>query len=447
MKKIFWFLFLVQAGINLAGAVGPEISFDALWYHLPLSRLAIERGWWGVIPGGLLYYSGLPGMGRWINASFWAIGGEVLVKVVHWGFGVGSAGMIYKLARRYFEKRKAMMAGVVWYSSLVVGWTSITAYADLIRTFLILIGIWYLVEQIEEKKERRWFWSAFFLGMAYSVKAVCLAEGVVLGFLFGFLTKKKINSFKYWGVLGLFVLFWGLVNIRQGYGPFYPFLEYKVLSDYSFFSRGQLLGPMMVFFDPRYRVGPIVLILMWMGKKKLKLKKVRVFLMISIGMAISWFLMPRSGFGRFFLLSLGLFSILGTGLGKKRAVVGLVLLSSLAGIFYRGAANSKFIPYLLGKESKDEFLSKNLNFEFADWYDTDGWVRENLTKERYLVKGVHNTYYLPGNFDHESWAETDYCYRYVLVQGEGFEIKDSWKEIHGVKKTRTEIFEDRACLL
>lgn len=439
-------LFLIQAGINLAGALGPELSFDALWYHLPLSRLAAERGWWGVIPGGLLYYSGLPRLWDWVGAGLLMIGGEILVKVIHWAFGVGSAWLVYKLGRRYFGKKESLMAGVVWYSSLVVGWLSITAYVDLVRTFFILVGVWYFLEAVEKKK--KWLWSALVLGVAYSIKAISLVDGVAVGFLFGFLTKNKLNSFKYWGVLSIFVLFWGGVNIMEGYGFFYPFLTgYKFLANYPYFDVGQFLGPLVVFFDPRYRVGPIILILVWIKRRKLKAKKLRPLLIISTGIILAWFLIPRSGFGRFFLPSLALLSVVGTGLEKeiwkRRIVTGLVVLSAVIGIVYRGMANGKFVPYLMGKESKNDFLIKNLNFEFGDWYDTDGWVRKNLTGKRYLVKGVHNTYYLPGDFDHESWADADYCYRYVLVQGE--EKGENWTEVHRVEKTKTRIFEDSTC--
>src|SRR3989344_8129177 len=40
-KKIrpYILLFCILAGINLIGALGPELSFDALWYHLTLPKI------------------------------------------------------------------------------------------------------------------------------------------------------------------------------------------------------------------------------------------------------------------------------------------------------------------------------------------------------------------------------------------------------------------------
>ena len=36
-------LIVIQALINLVGALGPELSFDSLWYHLTLPKLYLEQ--------------------------------------------------------------------------------------------------------------------------------------------------------------------------------------------------------------------------------------------------------------------------------------------------------------------------------------------------------------------------------------------------------------------
>lgn len=52
-------ILLIQALVNLIGALGPELGFDALWYHLPIPQtwLANQKI---TFLGGDLYYSGLP---------------------------------------------------------------------------------------------------------------------------------------------------------------------------------------------------------------------------------------------------------------------------------------------------------------------------------------------------------------------------------------------------
>ncbi|MDP2860579.1 MAG: hypothetical protein Q8N98_02590, partial [bacterium] len=53
-------LLFLQAMINLAGAVSPELSFDALWYHLTEAKLYAGSGRIFPIKGELLWPSNLP---------------------------------------------------------------------------------------------------------------------------------------------------------------------------------------------------------------------------------------------------------------------------------------------------------------------------------------------------------------------------------------------------
>src|ERR1700691_819583 len=53
-------LLILLAVINLMGALGPELAFDSLWYHLTLPKLYLLHHAVYHIPGGLLYYSDMP---------------------------------------------------------------------------------------------------------------------------------------------------------------------------------------------------------------------------------------------------------------------------------------------------------------------------------------------------------------------------------------------------
>src|SRR5579872_1096003 len=50
----------IQIAINFVGVLGPELGFDALWYHLPLPKLYLISHSISYIPGGLLFYSTMP---------------------------------------------------------------------------------------------------------------------------------------------------------------------------------------------------------------------------------------------------------------------------------------------------------------------------------------------------------------------------------------------------
>lgn len=460
MKRVFVTIFLIQVLVNLVGALGPELSFDALWYHLPIARLIAERGWWGVIPGGLLYYSGMPRLMEFVNAGLLFVGGEVLVKPLSWFFGILSTLVIYKISRRYWSERASWGAVIVWYGSLVVGWQSIVVYVDLVRTFFVLLAVWYMLEYLEREKKRACFWSALFIGMAYCVKMISVVDGVALGVVAGIFAaaakgvSKGIKVFgRYMLTLLMFGFFWGGLNVIQGFHFLYPILgDYGLISEHINWSAETVLGPLVVFLDPKYRVGPVVALLVFLSMKYVKRERLRKAALVTVFLFVAWYLTPRTGYGRFFLHTLALLGILGVGVidkgkGYRRNLgLGLVVTAGIFGIVYRGLANAKFVPYLLGRETREEFLVDHLDFQNGDWYDVGGRVSGVVQEERYAVYGVHNTYYLPGNWDHESFSSEDYCYRYVLVQGGGSgEIVVGMDVIDENPVTRSTLYRNSAC--
>ncbi|MEK7063983.1 MAG: hypothetical protein AAB973_00030, partial [Patescibacteria group bacterium] len=66
-----------QAMVNLVGALGPEMGFDALWYHLTIPRIWLEEHRIFFI-GGNLYYSAMP---KLIDMLY--VWGETPAKLMH----------------------------------------------------------------------------------------------------------------------------------------------------------------------------------------------------------------------------------------------------------------------------------------------------------------------------------------------------------------------------
>ena len=60
MKKVWLSLLIIQIVVNFIGALGPELGFDALWYHLTEAKLFWHTKSLTPIPGNLLYWSGFP---------------------------------------------------------------------------------------------------------------------------------------------------------------------------------------------------------------------------------------------------------------------------------------------------------------------------------------------------------------------------------------------------
>src|SRR5690348_9692493 len=56
LSVVIFIVLAVQIIVNLVGALGPELAFDALWYHLTLPKMYLLHHSVFYIPGNLLYY-------------------------------------------------------------------------------------------------------------------------------------------------------------------------------------------------------------------------------------------------------------------------------------------------------------------------------------------------------------------------------------------------------
>ena len=181
LSQLMIILLFLQGVINLTGALGPELGFDALWYHLTLAKLYLINHSIDYIPGGLLYYSTMPKLTEMLYVTGLAFGNEIFAKLIHFSFGILSLIALFKVSRKFFSSKFALLTCVIFYSNLVAGWMSITAYVDLARTFFEIMALWGFLNWLE-KREKKWLIeSAVMLGLAISTKL--LAVGSLLIFL------------------------------------------------------------------------------------------------------------------------------------------------------------------------------------------------------------------------------------------------------------------------
>lgn len=100
----------------------------------------------------------------------------------------------------------------------------------------------------------------------------------------------------------------------------------------------------------------------------------------------------------------------------EKTLIIIIIFSAILSLGSRMLATKKFLPYVLGLESKDRFLTSNLNYQAGDFYDLDGYFAENIQKDdRVLVYGIHNLYYVNFPYDHESWAKPGTYYTHILI--------------------------------
>lgn len=429
----------LQIIANFIGVLGPELSFDALWYHLTLPKLYILNNTITYIPGGLLYYSAMPKLTEMLYTAGLLFGNEVIPKMISFSFGILICITMYSISRKFLNQSHSFLAVIIFYSNLIVGWQSVTSYIDLARTFFEVIALWGFIN-FWEKGEKKWLTqSAIMLGLAIATKLLAFSSLFIftLFIFYRYFNKKHKNYrrittsiLKYWCLAILIPSPWLVFSFVHTGNPVYPFFTdiYPVGLSTGLFNPINFIKEMWFFFtnlsDP---ISPLYLIflpfvIVYFRKLNSVLKIISIYSVLAV---IIWYFTPRTGGGRFILPYLPAFSILVSGTINKliknkylyKFSLILVFITAFISIGYRGIANSKYIPVILGQQSKANFLENHLNFSFGDFYDTDWYFKNNIRKtDKVLLYGFHNLYYVNFPFIDSSWVKKGDTFNYIAVQ-------------------------------
>jgi hypothetical protein len=453
----------IQVLVNLVGVLGPEISFDALWYHLTLPKIFLISHSILHIPGNLLYYSDIPKLTEMFYVVGLSIGNEILAKFIHFAFGILILIAIYKISRKFVTRAFSLLAVLIFYSNLVVGWESITAYVDLSRTFFEIMSFWGLINYLEDK-ERKWLYvSGLMLGFAITAKLISIGTILIfLGiFLYWALIKKdkKIESLKNSAVLIfssiIIPLPWFIFSFVNTNNPIYPYFSNIAVDSGNALSLpniNNLFKDFYVLFlglnDPISPIYLIILPIVFLYLKSFS-ARIKIFVIYTFLSIFIWYLTQEQRGGRFIMPYLPVFSILCVITisslkfkNLKYYLITLVIFLSIVSIGYRGMANKKFLPYILGRQTKNEFLSKNLNFSFGEFYDIDGYFgRQIKNTDAVLLYGFHNLYYVNFTFIDSSWVKKGDKFNYIALQDSIIPSRFfNWTQIYYNKQTKVKLF-------
>ena len=444
--------------VNFIGVLGPELGFDALWYHLTLPKIYLETGTISFIPGGILYYSLMPKLIDLLYIPALFFGGEILAKFIHFLFGILTVIVTFKIANLFVNKKLSYLAAIIFYSNLIVGWMSITSYIDLGRTFITSVSIYFFLLYFIKKETKYLYASAVGFGLEIASKFLGFATlfSVLLTFFVFWQNSNIINKFKKFTSLLLIPLLivspWLIFSFINSNNPFYPFFT----STYNFDISLNAFNPLLILkniislllfapdpISPVYFL-TIPFLLVYFKQMSSELKILLFLVIINL---LIWNFVPQKN-ARFILPYLPLFSVISVWvIGRisdykiKSIFYVFIYLTFLINITYRGVANFKYIPYIFGFETKEDFLKQHLNFEFGDYIDINGRVREITNGERVLIYGIHNLYYVDFPFDHESWVSYDkQKYKYILSRGE-FTLYSSYNLIYKDNLTNTYLYE------
>lgn len=454
-------LLLLQIGINLIGAVSPELAFDALWYHLTLPKLYILHSSIYHIPGGLLYYSDMPKLGEMLYTSALILGNEIFAKLLHLLFGVFVSIALYKVSRFYTTPFIALVAVLIFNQNLVVAWESTTAYIDLIRTFYEFLALWAFLNWVRAEHIRWLLLSAVMIGLAITTKLLSLSSLIILTILVVVhLIKKKSRVFSMvkliilYAVCSLLVpLPWFIFSYIHTGNPVYPFFSsLYAVNPMQFNVITMMVEIWKLFTQSADPLSPIYIILfpfvvIYYKKFSYQSKLLVIYSLLAI---MLWYFTPRTGGGRFILTYLPVFSLVcailleGMRLQQIRykVILVLIVILSIVTIGYRSIAEWRYLPYISGSENKSEFLIKNLNYSFGDFYDTDNYFRNNIKpNDRVLLYGFHNLFYVEFPFIHESWVQYGDTFTHIATQDTELpERFHDWHLVYQNSKTLVKLY-------
>jgi hypothetical protein len=455
-RFLFAILFVLVL-INLIGVFGPETSFDSLWYHLTIPKIFILHHSVYFISGNLFYYSLMPKLTEMLYIIPLILGNEIGAKILQFIFGILILYVLYKISRFYLSHRLSLLSVIVFYSNLVVSWLTISSYIDMTRTFYEVIAFLYFLIYIKTSRNIYFYLSAVLLGFAICTKYFSIESIAIFCLLIFFIP--RITFFEKVKKSFLFVLVsisvslpWFLISFFYTKNPFYPLFTVISSSQYSlsFLNPVSFIKYFINIFlfasDPINPVYFIFLPIIILNFKKIFLKY-RFVTVYSIGAIIVWYITPHDGGSRFLIPFLPVLSVLALlslslikGDLKKKILIYAIILVSISTIAYRSLANFKYVPVELGFETKSDFLMKNLNFSFGDFYDENGEIKKIVNSKKVLLLGMHNLYYVDFPFTLSEWKDAKSA-KYMLVQGGVLNEKySSRKAIYKNDKTHVTLY-------
>ena len=458
-------LLILLVVINYIGAISPELAFDALWYHLTLPKLYLSHHQIWHIPGGLLYYSDMPKLGEMLYVSALSFGNETLPKLLQFLAGIAICLSIYQIAKKYLNQTYSLLAVLIFYSNIVVAWESTTAYIDLIRSLFEITALWSYINFNETRKVKILIITSLLLGFAVMSKLIALGSVAIFSLLLTASSAKLIQErrllkiFMFIFISMLAPLPWFIFSYIHTGNPFYPFFTRVYPTTISL----DLLNPLNFVvglikeltmaadpISPIYLISIPLIIICWKSFPS----RQKLILYYSILALFVWYITPRTGGGRFLLPYLPAFSISAALLIKnlnasmyhfkliRHLIIVMIVLISFTTIVYRGVASIRYIPVVIGQESKAQFLTNNLNFHFGDFYDTDGYFANHIkSSDKVLLIGFHNLYYVDFPFIDSTWLRKGEKFDYIATQNTNLPDKyKSWKLVYKNKITMVNLY-------
>jgi hypothetical protein len=206
-------------------ALAPARFYDALVYHLALPKLYLLENRW--VPTPAFLFGGFPMFTHALFAWALALGDERWAALVHWGFGVGAALLLWGAGERARNRFGGALSAAVFLSTPVVVFALPRAGVDVSTAFYTLAALALAGRALEEapRDKNAWLWAGVLVGWTMGIKYTNVPAGLIFPFLLWRLKLPRASLVRF--LIGLSIAFapWVFKNIA-GYGnPVFPFFQ------------------------------------------------------------------------------------------------------------------------------------------------------------------------------------------------------------------------------
>jgi 4-amino-4-deoxy-L-arabinose transferase-like glycosyltransferase len=241
--------------LNLAGALAPEIFYDALVYHLAVPNFFAISHKIAQMPYN--FFSNLPLTHGMLFTAALLLKDEILAKLINYWAGVLTAAVVLAIGIRYFSWRAGLWGALIFYTVFHFMIASWSAGTEALLTFFSTLAVYAVLNSSDEGSRlprpsgpktgaaagkavsqaepcvpngRGWLWlAAVFTGLAMGVKytGILSALGVMAAYAFHarakpFSVLKNLAAFTL--VASLVVGPWLVKNYIYKGNPVYPFM-------------------------------------------------------------------------------------------------------------------------------------------------------------------------------------------------------------------------------
>jgi hypothetical protein len=169
--------------LALIAALGPEVQYDARWYHLgEPAHYVLHGGFFPIVAETRISATGLPPYQEMLYSGLISLGGLVAAKLLHWADAVLACLAIVHFARYHLgSTATGLLAALLFAGIPTVSWSAATGSNDLPAAFLTVLALHCVLRWRGLPSNRGWLAAAGLLaGYSVGVKPLGLATVLVL---------------------------------------------------------------------------------------------------------------------------------------------------------------------------------------------------------------------------------------------------------------------------